>query len=184
MWRLHSAAAKQLPSDRVKLTNRLKPSFAIGLKYEEDSDMFRRMWDLKLNCVPSIDVFAHPDLAVPFLIVESQPAKGNKWMSENKLASATVQAHEILCSLGVDDSVHISGMVYCDSFAHPYISFSLRTSGSDDTPHCSSVILVRLRGFPLDEMEGLLSLLRVIEHVKAYGLGIFRLNVESALARF
>lgn len=147
--------------------------------------------------MPSVDLFVTSKLAVPFFIFESKSNAGNLRTAENQMATAMVQAHDILCSLDVQASLYILGMVQCALIAYPYVSFSCAIVDADGKSYCNSVStpivvtsladyqirIVRLKLCDLSEADGLLRCLRFTEYVKTYGSGRFHNIITEKLGR-
>lgn len=178
MWRAYGAVIKHSEG-----LNRPNPPFACGMKYEAGNHIYRELHEWKFHSSPSVDLFVHPKLAVPFFIFESQPDEGTRYMAENNLANAMLQAHQVLCSMNLTKSLNVFGLIQDGAFFIPYISLSVRDYDSDNRPYCRSIRLVELDTWSLRCFEGILRLLRFLEYVKVYALTKFLPSVVSALKK-
>lgn len=113
----------QLIEARAQLV-RPKPSFAFGLCYDQDTREYTRLrrWQHASN--PPVDAFVASELPVPFFLVESKSNNGSRQTGENQLANGMIQAHDVLCSLGVEDRLFVFGAVQVSYAVTVYISFS------------------------------------------------------------
>lgn len=101
-----------------------KPTFAFGLGWPSRSRLsdYAHSWiDLT---VPSTNAFCTDTLAFPFFICESKSSAGALRTAENQLCNSLVKSHDILCSLGLQDELHLLGMTQVGPGVDLYASFS------------------------------------------------------------
>lgn len=116
-----------------------KPDFAFGLKYDLESTMYMKLRQWQDKSIPPVDAFVYTKFPMPFLILESKSARGSIGTAENQLANAMIKAHDILCSLNVQDRLYVLGMVQVQYHVDLYISFSLREIDGDGKPFTKKV---------------------------------------------
>ena len=178
LWRLYDPALVQLLPDRAALA-RPKPDFAIGIKKGLDPSAFDIMiMDYVLHSIPAVDLSVSPEIACPFFICQSDSNMGRLRSAENRLANSMVMAHDILCSLNAQDELYVLGLVQQADCVRFYVSFSTRAIDEDGKAFTQRIRIIRLMTCGLD-VNGCLSLLRFIEHVKEYGKTTFTRIVKE-----
>lgn len=96
-----------------------KPGFACGLKYPARSKIYQRMREWPSIRSPFIDLFVHPQLAVPFFIFESVPNYGKTHVAEYNHQCHGTSARKIMFSESSRDSACFRlGSVWS---GHPHI---------------------------------------------------------------
>lgn len=143
LWRGYDQAVIQVNAARANLV-KPKPDFAFGLNYTSQSFMWNQLKKWKDKSIPSVDAFVTPKLTMPFLIVESKSNAGSKRTAENQLANAVIKAHDILCSLNLQDQLYVLGMVQIECDISLYMTFSTREIDQDRKPFADRVSCSRL----------------------------------------
>ena len=131
------AMIQNIPS-RANLV-KAKPDFAFGLKYSPKTQLYKMLRQYKDNSVPSVDAFVTSALAVPFLIFESRSSDGSLRRAENQMTNAMIKAHDILCSLRLQDDLPIFGMIQIHFAIHLYVSFSTLQIDEDGVGYTGTV---------------------------------------------
>ena len=180
LWFRTDTAIAQLISARASL-KQAKPDFACGLLYSEDSPMLSRVLQWHAVVVPDVDLQVAPDLYIPFFIFESKSVSGSIIAAENHLANSMLRAHDILCSLRLNQSLYILGAIQHQFSLSLYVSFSLRTVDEDGKEYCESLHLVNYKTCLLNDVNGCLQFLQFMQHVKNYGSTTFKDSVEAAI---
>lgn len=143
LWRGYDQAVIQVNQARANLV-KPKPDFAFGLKYSAQSFMWDQLKGWKDKSIPSVDAFVTPKLATPFLMLQSKSNAGSKRTAENQLANAVIKAHDILCSLNLQDQLYVLGMVQIECDISLYMTFSTREIDQDRKPFADRVSCSRL----------------------------------------
>lgn len=131
LWRGYDVPIiPQLIRARAQLV-KPKPDYAFGLPYEPLSDIHDKLSSWSDRSIPSVNAFVTAGLPAPFFFLESKSKNGSWQAGENQLANGMIQAHDILCSLGVQDQLFVLGAVQVASEFHMYISFGTSRSDRD-----------------------------------------------------
>lgn len=99
----------------------------------------------------------------------------------HQLADAVRQAHEVLCSLKLDDTMTIFALVQYELVAKPYLSFSIRDVTAKNESYCRNILLIRMKTCSRSDLEGCLRLLSFIAQVEKYRSGNLRTKVLETL---
>lgn len=103
--------------------------------------------------------------------------------AENQLANSFIMAHDILCSLGVQDRLCVLGAIQMEHDFVTYMSFSTSQTDEDGKKYVDQVYILRVGQSFLNEYRGCLDCLRFVELAKEYGMGTFTDIVGAALAK-
>lgn len=138
LWDRYDVAMMQLVPSRAELVQP-KPDFAFGLQYKARTSIYNKLCQWKDQSIPSVDAFVIPSLAMPFFVFESESNNGSMRTAENLLANSMTKAHDILCSLGLQDDLYVLGIVQIQFILYFYVSFSTRRIDEDGKAFTKSV---------------------------------------------
>ena len=116
-----------------------RPNFAFGLSYHHRSDVWKKILKWQDFSIPSISLIARQELSLPFLVIECKSDHGTLRQAEHQLANALVMSHDMLCSLNLQDSLYVFGIVQVELFVRFYISYSKRQLDEDGLAYCDEV---------------------------------------------
>lgn len=111
----------------------------MAFSFKMNLETIRDIMEWKSNSSPSVDLCVNTDLICPFLVFESKSEDGSLLTAENQVGSAMVMMHDILCSLELNDTLHLFALVHVGLVCVPYISFSKRAVTSEGKTHCVEV---------------------------------------------
>lgn len=137
-WRPYDVPLKQINPARSKLVAP-KPDMAFSFKMSVKSQMTLDIMEWQSNSIPGVDLCVTSRLICPFLVFESKAEHGSVHTAENRLGNAMIMMQDILCSLKVNDTLHLFGLIQDGLMLYPYISFSKRIEDCEGRTHCATV---------------------------------------------
>lgn len=158
-----------------------KPDCAFGVPYEVSSTMHLKLMNWQDSSIPPVDAFVTSKLVVPFFNLEANSYHGSLRTAENQLANAMTKAHDIFCSLGVQNVLYVLEATKVGSAFTAYISFSTSQMDGDGKTYTDKLYILKLERCFLDNFQGALKCLRFVEWMRNYGTGIFRDTIESVV---
>lgn len=112
---------------------------SFGFQLETNSNLSNDILEWQFVSSPSVDLFVHSKLACPFFVFELQSNAGQIRTAENQVGNALIMMHDILCSLELNNTLHLFALIQSGFSVVPYISFSKQAIDDEGKTYCKTV---------------------------------------------